>query len=65
MGNYKLKEKEQKIRKTQKRAKKKPKTRVKDDFVKRAKNRLKTMKRAITMVWARENKSKSREISKH
>ena len=45
MGKCKLKGMEQKIRKTQKSAKKKPKTRVKDDYVKRAKNRLKAMKK--------------------
>ena len=45
MDKCKLKEKEQKIRKIQKSAKN-PKTRVKDDYVKRAKNRLKAMKKA-------------------
>ena len=46
MGKFKLKEKEQKIRKIQKSAKKKmPKARLKDDYVKRAKNRLKAMKK--------------------
>ena len=45
MGKCELKEKVQKIRKTQKSAKK-PKTRVKDDHVKRAKIRLKAMKKS-------------------
>ena len=44
MDKCKLKKKEQKTRKTQKSAKK-AKTKVKDDYVKRAKNRLKTMKK--------------------
>ena len=49
-GKWKLKKKEQKIRRTQKSAKKWPKARVKDDYVIRTKSRLKTIKKAITMV---------------
>ena len=44
-----------------KKKKKKPKTRVKDDYAKRAKNRLKAMKKGNNND--RENKGKTRETS--
>lgn len=42
---------------------KKPKTRLRSDYVKRTKNRLKTMKKGNSNGMARENKRKTRKTS--
>ena len=52
-GQVQAQEKGAKNKKNTEKCKKTPGTWVKDDYVKRAKNRLKAIKKPMIMVWAR------------